>query len=232
MSKLAQRLTAKDLDLVDRVQDRLIDFSAKRIWRSIADDAEVARLRESLGADLEEFSLLIARSEQAVYDKRARTLRESHPLALQVNLETGVANGVLVVRNIRDCAALLRSVLLLRDDAWSLEEKWAVWWYLGKERISGCIFRVVTNDRKLNNCFWNFLFAVNWRENICLLTHDLIMKRTGCADRWEYRERGDYNLERFDREIREQIYSDRGKEIPRSAQEAGEEGRRKTLTAR
>jgi hypothetical protein len=28
-------------------------------------------------------------------------------------------------------------------------------WYL-KERISGCIYRVVTNDRKLNNCFWNF----------------------------------------------------------------------------
>jgi hypothetical protein len=28
-------------------------------------------------------------------------------------------------------------------------------WYL-KERISGCIYRVVTSDRKLNNCFWNF----------------------------------------------------------------------------
>ena len=59
----------------------------------------------------------------------------------------------------------------------------------------------------------------------------LIMKRTGCADRWEHHERGDYNLERFDREIREQIYSDRGKEILR-AQQAGEDGKRKTLTAR
>ena len=36
----------------------------------------------------------------------------------------------------------------------SLEEKDGMW-YL-KERISGCIYRVVTNDRKLNNCFWNF----------------------------------------------------------------------------
>jgi hypothetical protein len=25
-----------------------------------------------------------------------------------------------------------------------------------RERISGCVYRVVTKDRKLTNCFWNF----------------------------------------------------------------------------
>jgi hypothetical protein len=25
-----------------------------------------------------------------------------------------------------------------------------------EEKISGCVFRVVSKDRKLTNCFWNF----------------------------------------------------------------------------
>ena len=28
-------------------------------------------------------------------------------------------------------------------------------WYL-EEKISGCAYRVVSKDRKLTNCFWNF----------------------------------------------------------------------------
>ena len=36
----------------------------------------------------------------------------------------------------------------------SVEEENGMW-YL-REQISECIYRVVTNDRKLNNCFWNF----------------------------------------------------------------------------
>ena len=44
----------------------------------------------------------------------------------------------------------------------------------------------------------------------------LILKRASSAERWEQQERGDYNLERFDREFREQLYSDRGREILQS----------------
>jgi hypothetical protein len=25
-----------------------------------------------------------------------------------------------------------------------------------EERISGCVYRLVSKDRKLTNCFWNF----------------------------------------------------------------------------
>jgi hypothetical protein len=151
--QLAQRLTDPELALVDRVQDELIEYCAKRIWLSITDEEAVNKLRQALGGDLEAFCRTVAKSEKAVYDKRARTLRDSHPLALQVNLETGVANGVLVVRTVVDCAALLRRILLSAME-FSLEDADGMW-YL-KERISGCIYRVVTNDRKLNNCFWNF----------------------------------------------------------------------------
>ena len=48
----------------------------------------------------------------------------------------------------------------------------------------------------------------------------LILKRAGRAERWEHQERGDYNMERFDREFRDRLYSEKGKEILR-AQEQG-----------
>jgi hypothetical protein len=35
------------------------------------------------------------------------------------------------------------------------EDDRAQMWYL-RERVSRCIFRVVSKDRKLTNCFWNF----------------------------------------------------------------------------
>jgi hypothetical protein len=128
-------------------------YRDKRIWRSIIDEDAIRKLRADLGEELATFCRLVASSEKAVYDKRAKTLKESHPLALQVNLDTGVANGVLVVRTIPECASFLRAMLLSSMD-FSIEESDGMW-YL-KEQISGCIYRVVTNDRKLNNSFWNF----------------------------------------------------------------------------
>ncbi len=151
--QLAERLTDREYGLVSRVQDDLAEYCSKRIWLSIPDGSAAARLRDSLGDEFFDFCRIVARSEKVVYDKRSGTLKDSHPLALQVNLATGVANGVLVVRTIPDCAALLRRILL-SDMDFTLEEKGGMW--LLREKISGCIHRVVTNDRKLNNCFWNF----------------------------------------------------------------------------
>jgi hypothetical protein len=150
---LAQHLSDEEYGTVDRVQDELDRYSGRRIWSSIQDEDAVQAFRDTTAQDLERFCHVIAKSEKAVYDKRASTLRESHPLAIQVNLDTGVANGVLVVRTISDCVSLLRRILLAEMD-FSVEEENGMW-YL-REKISGCIYRVVTNDRKLNNCFWNF----------------------------------------------------------------------------
>jgi hypothetical protein len=41
----------------------------------------------------------------------------------------------------------------------------------------------------------------------------LILKRVGREERWEHQERGDYNLDRFDRELSERLYSEKGREI-------------------
>ena len=89
------------------------------------------------------------------YDKRAGDLIMNHPLAIQVNLATGVANGVLVVREIEDCAKLIYNIVrkTLEFDIDSTTKKGYI--YL-KEIISNCILRVQTADKMLTNTFWNF----------------------------------------------------------------------------
>jgi hypothetical protein len=91
------------------------------------------------------------------YERRARMLREDHPLGIQVNLTTGVANGVLVVRNAEDCARLIRCVLLrtLEFDLETRAIEGQDYVFL-RERISRSIFRVMTGDAMLTNAFWNF----------------------------------------------------------------------------
>jgi hypothetical protein len=55
--------------------------------------------------------LIISIIDKVVYDKRAQILKKSHPLAIQVNLNTGVANGVSLVRKPEDCSKLIRNIL-------------------------------------------------------------------------------------------------------------------------
>ena len=107
--------------------------------------------------DEEKACELLFNKARDMYDNRAKTLRDTHPLGLQVNLDTGVSNGVLVVRNFRDCAALLRNIMLnsMEFDLEKHEEDGKVAWHL-REKISGCIYRVVTGDDLLTNSFWNF----------------------------------------------------------------------------
>lgn len=133
----------------------LEEFERGRILRAIPDPEAVAKFRTEHGPAMRRVCRMLAMSEHRIYEKRARTLRESHPLAIQLHLESGVANGVLVVRTIENCARLLRSILTnsmtfeLEDD--SKDNMW----YL-RETISKCTYRVVSKDRKLTNCFWNF----------------------------------------------------------------------------
>lgn len=89
----------------------------------------------------------------AHYDKRANVLKNVHPLGLQTNLNTGVANGVLVVRNIDACAQLIRRIILNKMEFYIEDTNGYV---LLREKLTDCIFRVMTGDRLLTNSFWNF----------------------------------------------------------------------------
>jgi hypothetical protein len=120
-------------------------------------------LRKSTDLDFKPAVRLIFQKAKEMYDHKAKALKEFHPLGLQVNLETGVANGVLVVRTIAGCAKVLRAVLL-RSWEFDIEDMRAATRSGGRsrsaavlrERTTGCVFRAVTADDLLTNTFWNF----------------------------------------------------------------------------
>lgn len=114
-------------------------------------------LNGSIPFDEEAAADLLFDKAAGMYEKRAATLKEAHPLGLQVNLATGVSNGVLVVRTLPDCARLLRSIMMnqMQFDLERKEISGKRYWYL-RERISQSVYRVVTGDDFLTNSFWNF----------------------------------------------------------------------------
>lgn len=149
---LMSTLGGTDIGVIDNL-GWLTEFERARVFRTVRDEAQTRNLQREHGKNLRRLCGIIAKSEQRIYDNRARTLREKHPLGIQVNLDTGVANGVLVVREARTCADLLLGILTQAME-FTVEQDEAAW-YL-RERISGCVFRVVTKNVKVSNCFWNF----------------------------------------------------------------------------
>jgi hypothetical protein len=114
-------------------------------------------LENSSGLDIQKATDRLASSISKHYDRRAKTLLDEHPLGIQVNLDTGVANGVLVVRTVDDCAELIHRVVT-KTLQFTLETKKVDnhEYVLLKEVVSGCIYRVMTGDAMLTNAFWNF----------------------------------------------------------------------------
>jgi hypothetical protein len=97
---------------------------------------------------------IFARAEKLLFESRVATLKERHPLALQVELQSGVANGVLVVRKEKDCADLLARLLTNRCE-FRFDSKKEAGVTALVENISGSLFRVVTQNPTLTNAFWS-----------------------------------------------------------------------------
>lgn len=115
-------------------------------------------LNNAVLPEFDEVVRLIFENAKQMYDDRADTLREHHPLGLQVHLETGVAHGVLVARSVSECARLVRGILL-RTLEFEIEEqdpKQMGGSVLLREKSTRSIFRVVTGDNHLTNSYWNF----------------------------------------------------------------------------
>lgn len=137
-------------DLPAALLEQLQIFSPRDAWT----DREVMNWCAGPGSiDQKRLRQRLRDSMEAHYDRRARTLRDSHPLGIQVNLETGVATGVLVVRTVSECAELVRRILT-QTVQFDLEDNDN--YTLLREKISQSIFRVMTRDTMLTNTFWNF----------------------------------------------------------------------------
>ncbi len=119
-------------------------------------------LRASFFGKMPDAHKLMAACDAVAFDRRARTITSQHPLAMQVHLESGVGNGVLVVRDADQCARLLRG-MLTNDMQFSIEPKEETIHgekvrrgTILKEVISQSTFRYVTLHPLLSNAFWNF----------------------------------------------------------------------------
>jgi len=156
-----ERLSKYDNMFLERIDDflsRMDDhYSTQpfRLW--IEKENEFKKHK-----DFQKICDILAIAECYNFDRRAILLRERHPLSLQVDLQSGVANGVLVVRNSKDCVELLHRILTnqlkftinrieYEDEVRKRKEGYSVL----EEEISKSHFRVVTHQTKLTNSFWN-----------------------------------------------------------------------------
>ena len=140
-----------ELDWLDVLRSQLQLYDPSLAWK---DKGIREWLDGSDELDSEDIESKLFKTARAVFDKRATLLMEQHPLGLQVDLETGVAHGVLVARTPEQCAKLLHATITqrLEFEIKELEDKTL----LLKEPISGSVARVVTGDELLTNAFWNF----------------------------------------------------------------------------
>ena len=141
----------------DRVLGQLRVFSPEAAWKDMEVNGWVAKPQ---AMDLVAAKKKLGKAIRKHYDKRADTLGVSHPLGIQVNLQTGVANGVLVARTTADCANLIHGILT-RTLEFRICEKMVgdSRYLLLKEKSTDSVFRVVTGDDFLTNAFWNFYLA-------------------------------------------------------------------------
>ena len=142
--------------------EQLKIFEPNSAW----DDPEIRTILDNpQNISVKDLRLRLLKSIKKHYDNRADTLKNTHPLGIQVCLTNGVANGVLVVRDINSCIRLIRSIVT-RKMRFSVEtlNSSSTKFLLLKEKISNCIFRVITNDEILTNSFWNFY--INSNNNI------------------------------------------------------------------
>jgi hypothetical protein len=105
---------------------------------------------------------ILAIAECHNFNRRADVLKNRHPLAMQVDLLSGVANGVLVVRKPKDAAELLYRIMT-NQMRFTCEHKNPApgktnrreGYTILQESVSKSAFRVITDNKRLTNSFWN-----------------------------------------------------------------------------
>jgi hypothetical protein len=159
MKELLEKLISLDSDKDIRrvILNQIKIFNPLAAWN----DQEVQQwISAPNSINIDKAKVKLQSTMKGHYDKRAEILSSTHPLGIQVNLRTGVANGVLVVRNIKDCVELIYRIMT-KEMEFALEEEIdnsKKYVYL-REKISGCIYRVVSGDLMLTNSFWGYYLS-------------------------------------------------------------------------
>lgn len=155
----------KDLKL--RYFDPTLSYADDRITKGLVEMLMLRRARvtiytaskdDTLGKDSELAATLAQGKAVIAYvppglDRKAELLRVDHPLGLQIDIRTGVAHGIIVVRSPEHCAQMLRKVLL-RELAFSIRHEKGN--FLLEETETRSVVRVVSDDPYLTHAFWTF----------------------------------------------------------------------------
>lgn len=159
---LTSRLNRADADqIVDTVRKQWADFdlyseaerfrknearAAYRNWLDKVVTNRNAKLTEQLRAQV--VNVLVSTAIR--FERRAQLFREFHPLALQIILDSGVLNGILVVRSVKQCATVLDGIIqnklklkLVRDEKN----------YKLVETVTKSTIRVISRHFLLRNAF-------------------------------------------------------------------------------
>lgn len=146
------------LDVARRMQRKLMEVEDGRAFQVLGDQNVH---QEEFLKHFECPGLFMAAVESVAFDNRARMISKNHPLALQVHLESGVANGVLVARTVGEMAEVLRGLLTnsLKFRIKSLEADQLWLGTVLEEAATGSKFRAVTSNKLLGNSFWNFYLS-------------------------------------------------------------------------
>jgi len=86
-------------------------------------------------------------------DRRAEMFRVGHPLGLQIDVRTGVAHGIIVVRTAKQCAQMLRK-MLLHELSFAIRHEHGN--FLLEETDTHSVLRVVSDDPFLTHAFWTY----------------------------------------------------------------------------
>ncbi len=165
VSRLASSLGLKVGDdrtsmnlFVKSVLEPLDKFYESQQFQIIGD--EETSFRRQHKANTTQAARFLAAVESRAADNRADTIKTKHPLGMQVHLERGVANGVLVARTAKECASLVKGVLTrdMQFDITYVTEPVTYRRFASvlQESVTKSRFRVVTTDDCLTNSFWNF----------------------------------------------------------------------------
>lgn len=113
--------------------------------------------RESYGKDAEAAMALSLGKPVIFYcdsERRHRFYRDVHPLSRLIEFETGVAVGAMVTDSLGDVSELLYRIFENKME-YELEQPKPDYLKL-KEKLTGSVVRLQTNDVMLSETFWNY----------------------------------------------------------------------------
>jgi hypothetical protein len=112
--------------------------------------------KESYGKDAEAAMALSLGKPVIFYcdqEQRRRFYRDVHPLSRLIEFETGVAVGAMVTDSLKDVSELLHRIFENKME-YVVEQPKADYLRL-KEKLTGSVVRLQTNDSMLTETFWN-----------------------------------------------------------------------------